>query len=138
MTFTTFNKLKVVDERALRKNLRESGSNYTVAKKSLLARALKVLGFETPEYEGQVALAYGADAVAPAKSVAEFAKKHEGVMSILGGIFEGKLVDAVKMKEIAAIPPRETLLAMLANVLNSPMQRIAIAIDAVAKEKMKK
>mgnify|MGYP001619952709 CR=1 FL=1 len=135
VTFVGFSKLKVVDERALRKNLRESGSSYTVAKKSLFTRALKALGFDVPEYEGQLAIAYGADTIAPAKGIAEFAKKHEGVMSILGGIFEGKLVDASKMNMIATIPTREVLLGMLANVLSAPMRGLAIAVDAVAKKK---
>lgn len=135
VTFATFTKLKVVDERDLRKKLRESGSSYTVAKKTLFARALKSLGFEAPAIDGQLAIAYGADAVAPAKGLAEFAKAHEGVLAIVGGIFEGALVDGARMKTIAAIPPRETLLGMLANVLNSPMQRIAIAISEVSKKK---
>ena len=133
VTFASFSKLKVVDERALRKNLRESGSSYTVAKKTLFTRALKALGFDVPKYEGQLAIAYGADAIAPAKSIAEFIKKHEGVMHILGGIFEGKLVDATKMQMISVIPGRDILLGMLANVLSAPMRGLAIAVDAVAK-----
>ncbi len=135
VTFANFSKLKVIDERALRRNLRESGSSYTVIKKTLFARALKALGFDLPEYDGQIAIAYGSDAIAPAKSISEFVKKHEGMMSILGGIFEGKLVDAVKMKEIATIPDRKSLLSMLANVLQSPMQRLAIGLSEIAKKK---
>ena len=134
VTFATFNKLKVADERLLRKSLRELGASYIVAKKTLFALALKALGFEVPKIEGQLSIAYSADAIAPARGIAEFAKKHEGVMSIVGGILEGKLIDASKMSMIAAIPPRQTLLAMLANVLNSPIQRIALALDAVAKK----
>jgi len=129
--FVGFNKLKVSDERQLRKSLRENGVSYTVTKKTLLARAIDGLS----ELPGQVALAFGTDPIAPAKGIADFAKKHEGVVSILGGIFEGKLVDASKMQMIVAIPPRQTLLGMLANVLNAPMQKIAIALSEVAKNK---
>ena len=129
--FVGFNKLKVSDERQLRKSLRENGVSYTVTKKTLLARAIDGLS----ELPGQGALAFGTDPIAPAKGIADFAKKHEGVVSILGGIFEGKLVDASKMQMIVAIPPRQTLLGMLANVLNAPMQKIAIALSEVAKNK---
>ena len=131
LVFVGFTKLKVADERQLRKNLRESGVSYTVAKKTLLKRAIEGLG----ELPGQVALAWGSDPVMPAKGIAEFGKKHEGTISILGGIFEGKMVDALRMKEIASIPSRQSLLSMLANVLNSPLQRVAIALSEVAKKK---
>src|SRR3989338_5312043 len=133
--FVGFNRFKVTDERVLRKQLRESGVSYTVTKKSLLARAVEGLS----ELPGQVAIAFGPDSILPAKGIAQFIKtrlrgqEHEGVMSILGGIFEGKLVDARKMQEIALIPDRQTLLSMLANVLNAPIQGLAIALDAVAK-----
>ncbi len=135
VVFAGFNKLTVADERALRSDLRANGVSYKVAKKTLLARALATLGFaDAPAMDGQVAVVYGADAVYPAKGIATFAKKHEGIMSILGGIFEGKLVDAKVMQTVAAIPPRETLLGMLANVLSAPMRGLAISLDALAKK----
>ena len=135
VTFASFTKLKVADERALRRSLRESGSTYAVAKKSLFGRVLKSMGLEAPEMEGQLAIAYGADAVAPAKGIADFAKTHEGMISIMGGIFEGALVDGVRMRMIAAIPPRQALLGMLANVLSAPMRGLAIGLSEVAKKK---
>lgn len=131
VVFVGFNKLKVADERVLRKSLREAGVSYAVSKKTLLKLVIDGL----TDLPGQVALAWGADAIAPAKSIAEFGKKHEGMMSILGGIFEGKIVDASMMQSIATIPPRETLLSMLANVLSSPMRGLAIAVSEVAKKK---
>jgi ribosomal protein L10 len=36
------------------------------------------------------------------------------------------------MLAIADIPSREVLLSMLANLLNSPMQRLAVGLKAVA------
>ena len=39
------------------------------------------------------------------------------------------------MLSIATIPPREVLLSQLAYLLKSPMQRIAVAINAVAEKK---
>ena len=136
VVFAGFNKLRVADERDLRKQLRAEGVSYVVTKKSLWKRAMESAGFTgVPDLDGQLALAYGSDPIAPAKGVANFAKKHEGMVAILGGIFGGKLLGAPEMQAMAAIPPRETLLAMLANVLNSPIQGLAIALDAVAKKK---
>src|SRR3989344_71569 len=136
VVFAGFNKLRVVDERELRRQLRVGGVSYTVAKKSLWKRAMELAGFpNVPEINGQLALAYGTDSMAPAKGIVSFAKKHEGMISTFGGIFEGKLVDAGKIKMIATIPSRETLLGMLANVLSAPMRGLAISLNAVAKSK---
>jgi large subunit ribosomal protein L10 len=136
VVFAGFSKLKVSDERELRRQLREEGVTYVVAKKSLWKKAMEVAGYSTvPEFEGQLAVAYGADPIAPAKGVATFAKKREGLLSILGGIFEGNLMNASEMQAMASIPSRETLLGMLANVLSAPMRGLAISLDAVAKQK---
>lgn len=136
IVFVGFNKLKIADERVLRKSLRESGVGYKVTKKSLLSRALSDMGHKLPaEFPGQVAIAFGDDTVAPAKGIAEFGKKNDGLMSILGGIFEGALTDASKMQMIGTLPGRETLLGMLANVLSAPVRSFAIAVSEVAKKK---
>jgi len=132
VVFVGFDKFKVLDERQLRKNLRETSVSYTVIKKSLLKRAIEGVG----DFPGQVALAFGFDPILPARGIAEFSKKHEGLLTILGGVFEGKLVNAQKMQMIAAIPDRQILLGMLANVLQFPMRGLAIALDAIAKQKM--
>ena len=131
IVFVGFDRLKVSDERQLRKSLREAGVSYAVSKKTLMKLAVK----DMTELPGQVALAWGQDAIEPAKGIAEFAKKHEGMMKILGGIFEGKLMDAVAMKAIAAIPTRKELLSMLANVLNAPIRGLAIALNEIASKK---
>jgi len=136
--FVHFTKLTVAEESAMRKGLRESGVAYLVAKKTLIRRALQSLGHKHEELplEGELAIAYGggADATAPARLVHEFGKKLTDKLMILGGIFEGALVGEIKMREIATIPPIATLRGMFANIINSPIQRFAIAISEVAKK----
>ncbi len=137
--FVHFTKVTVAEESAMRKGLRESGVSYVVAKKTLIRRALGNLGHKHEELplEGEVAIAYGGadDATAPARLVYEFGKKLTDKLKILGGIFEGALFDQAKMQEIATIPPMATLRGMFANILNSPIQRIAIALSEVGKTK---
>lgn len=137
VVFVRFNKLTVANTTAMRKSLRESGVGYMVAKKTLIKRALAEKGYggTLPELEGEVAIAWTSDdATAPARGVHEFGKKHEG-LSILGGIFEGAYIDAAAMKAIATIPPVPVLRGMFVNVINSPIQRFAIALGEVAKTK---
>lgn len=136
LVFVNFHGLKVNDEMTLRRNLRHQGVSYKVSRKSLLARALKGKAFgEIPELTGEVAVAYSGDAIASPREIYNFQKIHKGILSILGGIFDGKFITATKMQEIAMIPSREVLLSKLAFLFKSPMQRFALAVSEVAKTK---
>ncbi len=136
LVFVNFHGLKVSDETKLRRELRDKGVNYKVSRKTLLARSLKGQAEgNIPELGGEVAIAYSKDEIASPREVYNFQKNHKGiVLSILGGIFEGKFVSAEKMKELATIPSREVLLSKIAFLLKSPMQRLAIAVNEVSKK----
>jgi large subunit ribosomal protein L10 len=137
LVFVNFHGLKVGEETKLRRDLRDNGIGYKVGRKTLLKRALqgKAEG-EIPELTGEVAIAFSKDQTAPAREVFNFQKTHVGLLSILGGIFEGKFVNGIFMEEIARIPSREVLLSKLAFLFQSPMQRLAIAVNEVAKKKV--
>jgi large subunit ribosomal protein L10 len=138
-TFVHFTKVSVADETAMRRALKESNVKYTVAKKTLIRRALSELGHAHDDLplEGEVAVAYGGgdDATASARLVHEFGKKLTDKLAIIGGIFEGKLVNAAAMQNIATIPSMDVLRGMFAQVINSPRSRFAIALSEVAKKK---
>jgi large subunit ribosomal protein L10 len=134
--FVHFTKVTVADESAMRRSLRASEVSYFVAKKTLIRRALEKLGHKHDELplEGEVAIAYGGgeDATASARLVYEFGKKLTDKLTILGGIFEGKLVGAGQMQEIATIPSVHSLRGMFLNVINSPIAGLAVALKALA------
>lgn len=136
--FVGFTGLTARDETAMRRELREGGVSYTVAKKTLIKRALEGTGHKgETQLDGEVAVAYTkeGDVTAPARLVHSFGKKWAGKLSILGGIFEGKLVGAQEMNEIATIPSMQVLRGMFANVLNAPIAGLAIALSALAQKK---
>ena len=136
LVFVNFHGLKVNDETILRRGFRTLGVGYKVSRKTLLARALKGKAQgEIPELNGEVAIAYSNDEISAPREVYNFQKTHKGILHILGGIFEGKFIGSEKMTEIAMIPSREVLLSKLAFLLKSPMQRLAIAVNEVAKKK---
>lgn len=135
MVFVNFHGLKVSDETKLRSSLRAEGVNYKVSRKTLLARALKGKATgEIPELAGEVAIAYSNDAISSPREVYNFQKTHKGMLNILGGIFDGKFVNSAYMMELATIPSREVLLSKIAFLLKSPMQRLALAVNEVAKK----
>ena len=136
VVFVNFHGMKVSDETVLRKELRDQGVDYKVSRKTLLKRALaKKAEGEIPELSGEVAMAYSKDEVASSREIFNFQKTHKGILDILGGIFEGKFVGKEKMMEIATIPSSGVLLGKIAFLLKSPIQRLAIAVNEVAKKK---
>lgn len=136
LVFVNFHGLKVSDETNLRRSLRAEGVNYKVSRKTLLKRALKGKAEgEIPELNGEVAIAYSADASASPREVYNFQKANKGILNIIGGIFNGKFVDGAYMMEIATIPSKEVLLSKLAFLMKSPIQRFALALNEVGKKK---
>ncbi len=138
MVFVNFHGLPVAETTQLRHDLRAHGVGYTVAKKTLMRKALtdQNISGEVPELTGEVAIAYSTnDALAPAREVYAFEKKHEGKISILGAIFDNAYIGRDQALAIASIPSRQTLLGMLANIINSPIQRTALALGEIAKTK---
>lgn len=141
--FVHFKGVKIDEETQMRRELKAANVKYTVAKKTLIKRALEALGYKADDVpmDGEVAVAYGGDdATAPARLMYEYGKKFlgpnkENKISILGGIFENVLVGKTSMLEIATVPPMETLRGMFANIIHSPIQRFAIALNEVAKTK---
>lgn len=131
---TDYRGLSVADVTELREQLREAGIEYRVLKNTLCRRATAEAEFtELDEHlTGPTAVAFSKDdAVAPAKILSEFAKKHEH-LKIKGGIVEGKVVDLEQLKALADLPSREGLLSMLLSVLQAPVRNFALAVKAVA------
>lgn len=129
--------LSVGDSQNMRKALRDSGVSYYVAKKTLIKRALAGKQYEgaQPSLEGELAIAWGEDLVAPAREVKEFAKKVKDKVFIVGGVFDGRYMSASEMTEIASIPSRQTLYAQFVNIINSPIQGFVMSLDQIAKKK---
>jgi large subunit ribosomal protein L10 len=137
MVFVNFHGLNVGDTTLVRRKLKNEKVGFFVSKKSLTRKVLESKKFAgtLPELAGEVGLAYSVDLVAPAREVYEFQKKYKGQISILGGVFEGKFMSKEEMMGIALIPSENTLRAMFVNVINSPIQGFAVALDQIAKKK---
>ncbi|MBI1974456.1 MAG: 50S ribosomal protein L10 [Candidatus Zambryskibacteria bacterium] len=137
LVFVNFKGLTVGNTTELRRTLKGEKISYTVAKKTLVARALEEEKFkgEQPNLEGELAMAWGEDLVAPARGIYNFMKKFPENLKILGGIFEGRFMSAGEMMEIAKIPGFDVLRGKFVSILNSPIQRFAVVLNEIAKLK---
>lgn len=135
--YVKFKGLSVGETMDLRGKLFGENTHYTVVKKTLWKLATdnaKITG-TAPAVGEELAVVWGEDLLAPARLSYEFAKTHKETFGILGGVFDGEFKDAKAMMEIATIPPREVLLSQLAYLLKSPIQMLAVGLNAVAEKK---
>jgi large subunit ribosomal protein L10 len=137
VVFVNFHKVSVLDMTDIRKQLRGQGVGFYIAKKTLTKRALgdaSVTG-DMPDLQGEVAIVYSEDMLAPAREIYSFQKSLDGRISILGGIFEGTFKNKAEMETIASIPSRQTLYAQFVNLINSPIQGLVLGLNAIAEKR---
>lgn len=128
--------LTVEQDTKLRKICRENGVTYKVYKNTMMNFAFKGTQFEAlaPYLEGPSAAAISTtDATAPARVLAEFAKKAPK-LEIKAGVVEGNFYDTEGMKAISAIPSREVLLSKLLGSMQSPIANFARVIKQIAEK----
>ena len=129
--------LTVEQDTQLRKQLREAGVTYKVYKNTMIRFAAKGTEFEAlePHLEGPTALAVSKeDATAPARVLAEFAKKADK-LELKAGVVEGTYYDEKGIQVIATIPSREILLGKLLGSIQSPIANFARVINQIAEAK---
>lgn len=124
LAFSGYQGLTVKDMSALRKELRQKGGEYKVAKKTLIRLAGRKLNSpEIPDelFSGAVGVVFSyEDPLVGLKTVFQFGKAHPEV-TLLGGLFEGKLLNASEAKMYAMIPDKKELLAKLVGSMKAPI-----------------
>lgn len=131
VVFVNFHGLSVTDSNELRNKLRESGSGYMVAKKTLIKRVLSSMSFvgNIPELSGEVAISYGSDTVAPAKNLFEFSKGRGESIKLLGGILENKFLTADEVLSLAQILPLDALYGQFVRTINAPVSGFVLVLN---------
>jgi large subunit ribosomal protein L10 len=120
----------------LRVDARSKGVYLHVLKNSLARRAVAGTPFEcaAESMVGPLIYGFSEDAVAAAKVIADFAKGNDKLV-VKAGAYAGRALDAEGVKALASIPSKEVLLAQIAGLLMSPVQRMAGVLAALAEKK---
>ncbi len=128
--FTGLNVARITD---LRRKLRAAGVEYVVVKNTLALRAFgeaQLTGLDA-HLAGPTALVLaGADPVAAAKVLADFAKEHEKP-AIKIGLVDGKAVTPEQVKRLATLPSRVELLAQVGGALQAPLANFVGALNGL-------
>ena len=130
---TDFTGLSVAKLTDLRRRLRAAGVDYVVVKNTLARRALdaaQVTGLDD-HLAGPTGLVLaGADPVAAAKVLADFAREHEKP-AVKVGLVEGKTVTAEQVKRLASLPSRMELLGQFGGALQAPLAGFVGALNGL-------
>ncbi|AKA71401.1 50S ribosomal protein L10 [Clostridium scatologenes] len=135
--FAQYQGLTVEEDTVLRSKLREAGVEYKVYKNTLTTLAAKELGLGEIEsvLQGPLSVAFGyEDPTAPARILNDFAKDHKK-LELKGGIVQGEIFDADKVKQLATIPPKEVLIAKLLGSFKAPLSNLAYLLNAIKEKK---
>ena len=71
------------------------------------------------------------ESVVAAKILTDFMKKNPKLV-VKAGYVDGDYYVAEEIKQIAALPNRQTLLTMLASSLLAPLHQLAVGLDLIA------
>lgn len=124
--YAKYQGLTVAEIQELRKAAREAGVKIKVVKNRLVKVAMGQIAVykdtDTTGLTGQLLYAVSADdEVAPAKVLAEFAKKH-GALSLVGGFNDlGVSLSTDDVKALASMPTKNELIAQVVAQLLSPV-----------------
>ena len=110
--------------------------NYAVVKNTLLRFAFNNTGLNELDglLNGTTSLALSEDAVAPARVMADYAKKLDGKFEIKGGFMDGKPVDLATIQSLASIPALPVLQAQFLGTMLAPITGLAVVLKQIAEK----
>lgn len=128
--------ITVEEDTALRRECRENGVDYAVVKNTLLRFAFNNTGLNELDdlLNGTTSLALSEDAVAPARVMADYAKKLDGKFEIKGGFMDGKPVDLATIQSLASIPALPVLQAQFLGTMLAPITGLAVVLKQIAEK----
>jgi large subunit ribosomal protein L10 len=130
-----FQGMTVLQDTELRQKIRVTNSSYRVVKNTLVRKAAEGTAAEvvSKSFDGSTAIAYNAsDPVSLAKALTTYAKTNP-LFVFKAGIVEGRVINLADIASIAAMPSKEELIAKLLFLINAPAQRLAVAMNGVAR-----
>jgi large subunit ribosomal protein L10 len=117
--------LSVKEIDALRTRLLEHGASFQVVKNTLTRRAAEAAGADVvlALLEGPTAIAFlesDGDPVAVAKALTDTARTTR-VLTIRGGILEGRQIGEEDIRNLATLPPADVLQAQIVGAIAGPL-----------------
>lgn len=126
--------ITVAEDTQLRAECRKNNVDYAVVKNTLLRFAFNNVGLNDldEKLNGTTSLAICKDdPIAPARVIADFAKKLNDKFEIKGGFMDGKVVSLDTVNALAAIPALPVLQAQVLGTMLAPISALAYILSQV-------
>lgn len=133
--FADYQGMTVAKVTELRKKMDAEGVKYIVAKKTLLRLAAKEAGFDimSTSLPGMLGAAFTKeDEMAAAKLIGDAGKTT--AIKLVGGIFDGKVIDQAYATTLSLLPSKSQLYGQLLSVLNGPASAFVRVINAKSEQ----
>ena len=129
------NGISMAETTELRRNVLNDGANYRVVKNRLAKLALAGTPCEAMAdlLVGPTALAYSTDEISAARAVCKLAKASDKY-EIVGGIMNGKRIDAKEVNALATLPSLDELRGKLIGLLQAPGGQLARVTKAYSEK----
>ena len=131
----TYQGTAVKDMQALRRQAKQNGTTVKVIKNRLVIQALNKLdnmkNIDPSRFQGMLTYAFNADdEVAPAQSLAAFAKNNP-TLTFVGAItIDGNWLDSEQVKALSELPNKPQLIASVVSLLGSPIRSVISAVNS--------
>ena len=96
-----------------------------------MARRIIKLDFDPTAHAGQLAVVWGDDAVAPAKTLNAFVQKRQEKIRFLAGTLEGNMLSLEEVTSLSKLPSRDELIANLVSVIAGPTRGLVTALSGI-------
>lgn len=131
---TDYSGLTVEESNALRRQFREAGVEFTVAKNTFVRLAMERLGgFESAlgHLEGPTAIAVTSDPAAPARIIKNFSESVDvGKPALKAAVIEGSYFGSNALEALIALKSKGEIVGDIIGLLLSPMSNTIGAITA--------
>jgi large subunit ribosomal protein L10 len=135
MLLVSFGGLTVVESEDLRGKLAEQNVRFRMVKNSIARRVFADRGYEFDEetFSGNTGVAYGEteSAIHAAKIFTSKEVKKAGKVTVKGGVMEGSKLGPKDAVQLADVPDKDTLRAMLLGVISGPARQLVGTINAL-------
>ena len=75
------------------------------------------------------------DPIAPARVLCEFAKKNKNIVSIKGGLVEGKALSVEQLQSFGELPSKDALIAQVLGTFLAPISSLAVVLNQILEAK---
>ncbi len=135
LVMVTFGGLSVQETEVIRGGVAAAGADFKMVHNKIAQKVLASKGLEFPEgtFEGNTGIAYGdAEAtIGAAKILTDPKLKKAGKVKIKGGMLESNVLSASDATDLADVPDRDTLRAMMLGAISGPARSLVATINAV-------